>query len=275
MFNEPLNIKGTRIMNDCESDRIIDYIITNKIPIIDCEFDKDINISDHYPFTITVEFNQNPIKETILTTDIDREKLKDPRIQQNLLIYDYKSLNSEEISLNEDYELFYNDIKNIFKDKKCLKEPPKKRRSRSYKTIKKLLIQRMKEKDMNKKKEISKIIKTEIRELKKTEFINFIKKYINYMTYKNDKDTLKWIKQISHINRGTIMGSPLRNENNEIKSDIRDRLEICKQHFSKLATKEPKLNMKPNKTINVQIKKYDIKCIKLNDYKRIEIPGIK
>ncbi|KAM0679651.1 hypothetical protein GINT2_002283 [Glugoides intestinalis] len=233
-------IPGSRRVQGILTQRMIDYSVSNAKYIVTNERHlEDWAVSDHIPVeTILTWKNKEIQKEDTLY--FDRQKLRDNAIKKKIL--NHKFTEERGMTPQSTVDKFYTELNELLKDIKILNKKTE-AEHRPNKEIKALTIKRRETQEEAIKKIINKEIKQKVKETRKEQYNKFIMKGCEVLLNSNSRESWKWLKQVSGLNKITELNYPIRDKTTGIiEHSNQGKAQIFKEHLSKLAMKEKPMN---------------------------------
>ncbi|KAM0679757.1 hypothetical protein GINT2_002167 [Glugoides intestinalis] len=243
-------IPGSRRVQGIMTERMIDYSVCNvKHTIISEKHLEEWSVSDHIPVE-TIILWENKELQVDNAYYFDRPRLTDNKIIKKIL--NFKFIEERGISPQSTVDKFYTELNTLLKELKILNKKPK-TEHRPNKKVKDLTIKRKETQEEEKKKLITKEIKQEVKEIKqevkeirREQYNKFISKGCEVMTKSNSRESWKWLKQVTGLNKITELNYPIMNKaTGHIEHSSNGKAEIFRDHLSKLAIKEKTLSKAP------------------------------
>ncbi|KAM0685409.1 hypothetical protein COBT_003382, partial [Conglomerata obtusa] len=252
---------GTRIcVNRRTTNRAVDYAISNNSTLIsEQKVKKSWRMSDHYPVIVKIQL-QNNLIEKQKTTILNRYKLEDPKIKDQLknLHIDFAEKNILNFVTNF-HELVDTKLRalNVLKEEfvkeqeifipESVKKAIKLKRSTDKNVSNGLATLE----DLN---SAQKAVKKAIALAKRKKYLKYIKKGIDFLKTRNSKQSWKWVK--NHIGRAKnsqTLGILNKPGTTTPETDQEKNLELWSNHFAALCNAP---NEVKNYSINNTVKRF-------------------
>ena len=226
---------GSRRVHGILTQRTIDYSVCNaKYLIIHERHLEEWSISDHLPVETIIYWENKQVHKDI-NLYFDRPKLRDNKIKKKILNYKF----TQELSATpqDTVDKFYNELNKLLEDTKILNKKVE-TDHRPNKKIRDLIIKRKRTIEEENRIKITKEIKLKGKEIRKEQYNKFISKGCEVMLNLNSKESWKWIKQVSGMNKIAGLNYPIKDkETGTIEHSNEKKAFIFMKHLRKLAEK--------------------------------------